>query len=201
MSKQTRNTTAAEDTAAKPAREALLDAATVLFGECGPAAVSTRQIAAAAKVNSGLIHRHFRTKDALLGEVLERLSREISTAANGKDAGVSDLLRYLDATYERSLYWKLLARCILDGKDLHQLQSEFPTAERMRRFIADIQRNGAISNELDPRILTSLLLAAGLGWLVFEPFLLAANDLEGEDMADVRRRVRRTMLSLLTREE
>jgi len=195
MSKETRDTTA------KPAREALLDAATVLFSECGPAAVSTRQIAAAARVNSGLIHRHFGTKDALLGEVLERLSREISTAANGSDAGASDLLRYLDATYERSLYWKLLARCILDGKDLHQLQSEFPTAERMRRFIADIQRDGAISNELDPQILTSLLLAAGLGWLVFEPFLLAANDLEGEDVADVRRRVRRAMLSLLTHEE
>ena len=70
----------------------------------------------------------------------------------------------------------------------------------MREFVSGLQQDGTIPNQLDPRILTSLLLAAGLGWLVFEPFLLAANELDGEDVADVRRRVRGAMLSLLTRE-
>ena len=43
----------------KDARAALLDTAVTLFALHGPATVTTRQIAAAAGVNLGLIHRHF----------------------------------------------------------------------------------------------------------------------------------------------
>ena len=52
---------------------AILEAATELFAERGPAATSIRDIAARSKVNHGLVFRHFGTKDQLVGAVLENL--------------------------------------------------------------------------------------------------------------------------------
>src|SRR5271154_7435070 len=61
-----------------PGREevaaAILEAATDLFAERGPAATSIRDIAARSKVNHGLVFRHFGTKDQLVGAVLDHLS-------------------------------------------------------------------------------------------------------------------------------
>ncbi len=186
---------------AKSAREALLEAATLLFGEAGPAAVSTRQIAKAADVNSGLIHRHFRTKDALLKEVLERLAREISESAKEAVDEAPELLRFFDATYERALYWRLLARCILDGKDLSEIQTEFPTVERIVETLGRLQGDGAIRDDIEPKVLTGVLLAMGLGWLVFEPFLLAATGLDERDSKEVRRDARLAGVRLLARSD
>src|SRR5207248_9502831 len=49
---------------------AVVEAATALFAERGPAAVSLREIAQAADVNLGLIHRHIGSKADLLAAVL-----------------------------------------------------------------------------------------------------------------------------------
>ena len=126
--------------ASKPAREALLEAAARLFAERGPAAVSTREIAAEANVNNGLIHRHFGTKDELLRQTMERLASEIAEAADADDDPAS-LLRFLDATRERSGYWRLLARCLLDGQQMDELQTEFPTMSRIVALVGELQRS------------------------------------------------------------
>jgi len=210
----------------KPPREALLDAATKLFGEAGPAAVSTRQIAAEAGVNSGLIHRHFGTKDAMLREVLERLAGEISRArpedssgenssadesrgeqalSEGAASGTGDdhtagLLSILEATQERSAYWKLLARCILDGQDPSELQEKFPTVARVRAELEQLQNAGDLPASPDARTLAGLMVALGLGWLVFEPFLVAALSADGEvDVNALRKDTRAAMLELIAR--
>lgn len=52
---------------------AILEAATELFAERGPAATSIRDIAARAGVNHGLVFRHFGTKEQLVGAVLDHL--------------------------------------------------------------------------------------------------------------------------------
>src|SRR5207248_8155711 len=49
---------------------AVIEAATALFAERGPAAVSLREVAQAADVNLGLIHRHIGSKADLLAAVL-----------------------------------------------------------------------------------------------------------------------------------
>ena len=97
---------------ASDAREALLRAATALFGERGPASVSTREIAALANVNSGLIHRHFRTKDRLLREVLNELAHEIGNGSplrNSRDPRlqqdvVGDQLPFLAKSGQQRLH-------------------------------------------------------------------------------------------------
>src|SRR4051812_9842318 len=55
---------------------ALVEAATDLFAERGPAATSLRDVAARAGVNYGLIHQYIGTKDDLLRLVVERVSVE-----------------------------------------------------------------------------------------------------------------------------
>src|ERR1700761_668758 len=45
---------------------AVLESAADLFADRGPAATSIRDIAAHSKVNHGLIHRHFGSKDGLV---------------------------------------------------------------------------------------------------------------------------------------
>ena len=44
-----------------------------LFAERGPAATSIRDVAKRAAVNHGLIHRHFGSKERLVGAVLAYL--------------------------------------------------------------------------------------------------------------------------------
>src|SRR5260370_22441474 len=53
---------------------AILEAASDLFAERGPAATSIRDIAARSKVNHGLVFRHFGAKEQLVGAVLDHLS-------------------------------------------------------------------------------------------------------------------------------
>jgi len=186
-----------EDTAAgKPAREALLEAAARLFAERGPAAVSTREIAAEAGVNSGLIHRHFGTKDELLRQTMERLAGQIADAAPTGDDSAS-LLRLLDAAREQSGYWRLLARCILDGQPIDELQTEFPTVTRITSLVKDLQAQGSISTKPDPQVLAAILAATGLGWFIFEPFLVRAAGLPDDDLESLRREARAAMIEIV----
>ncbi|MBV8348759.1 MAG: helix-turn-helix transcriptional regulator, partial [Mycolicibacterium sp.] len=53
---------------------AILDSAAELFAERGPAAASIREIAAHARVNHGLLFRHFGTKEQLVAAVLNHLA-------------------------------------------------------------------------------------------------------------------------------
>jgi len=59
------------------ARDKILDTAEMLFAEDGLHAVSMRQIAAAARVPTGLISYHFGSKDGLYGAVFARRSPTI----------------------------------------------------------------------------------------------------------------------------
>lgn len=186
-----------QDELEESSREALLRAATALFGARGPAAVSTRQIAAAAGVNNGLIHRHFTTKEALLREVLGRLSADIAGTEDAADTDTANLLRFLDATAERAGYWKLLARCILDGKAPEELQSDFPTTTRIVDLIESLQAAGTIPSTLAPRALATLFIAMALGWFVFEPWLVRAAGVDDRDRGELRRDLRATAMALL----
>jgi AcrR family transcriptional regulator len=59
---------------------ALIAAAADLFATRSPSSVSVRDIASAAGVNHGLVHRYFGSKDALLGAVLRSLADQVAQA-------------------------------------------------------------------------------------------------------------------------
>jgi len=178
-------------------REALLRAATTLFGEHGPAAVSTRQIAAEAKVNSGLIHRHFTTKEALLREVMSRLAEDIAATEEGDEDDLALMLRFLEATREHTAYWKLLARCVLDGESPEAMQDDFPTVRRVRELLESMQAKGTLSKQFDPRGLTGIFIAMVLGYMVFEPWLIHATGTDDRPIEEARALMRNTGLTLI----
>ena len=178
-------------------RDALLRAAAELFAEKGAEAVSTREIASKAHVNNGLIHRHFRTKEALLHEVLEGLSAEIASVDQEGEASAI-LLRFFHAVREQETYWKLLARTMLDGQPIHCIQKTFPTMGRAIELIRELQEQNKGPKDADPRSVAMLAAAVAFGWLVFEPWLLAAGGFAEHEKDEASRDVIRLIREFLT---
>ncbi|GAA4385394.1 TetR/AcrR family transcriptional regulator [Tsukamurella soli] len=147
-------------------------AATDLFAERGPAATSIRQIADRAGVNQGLVFRHLGTKDQVVGAVLDSLSAQwVDGLPPGTAARTDPRLR-------RQL--TVIARCSLDGYPVGRMQQRFPGMEVLLRQAA--------TTHPDPRaaaLATAHSVALGLGWLMFESFLLGATgltELSGDEL-------------------
>lgn len=169
--------------------EALLEAAADLFAERGPAAVSAREIARHARVNHGLVHRHFGTKDALVRAVIDRLLADARERFAGDGGGDMVRVELLTAVASDDRYWKVLARALLDGHAGELLRGRFPLARSAVERIRRAQRAGEVDADLDARELVASGLALLLGWLLFEPFLSAAVGLDRLSPATLRRRV------------
>ena len=150
-------------------RSAVLSHAADLFAERGPAATSLRDIADRSGVNAGLIFRHIGTKEAVVASVLDYLAEDLRFA---RDSGAER--DAVDARVERS--WKVIARALLDGFDVGQLQHRFPNIEQM--LAAAHEHHG---DEHAARVATADALALQLGWRLFGPFLRAATGLDDEE--------------------
>jgi AcrR family transcriptional regulator len=155
---------------------ALLDAAAELFATRGVAAVSVRDIAARANVNHGLVHRHFGSKARLRHAVMEDLTRRMADEVDALQAPTTDALG--SAAMDR--YFRMLARALLDGEDIRDVQRSFPVVQQFLRYIEREQANGTVRSDVDARILAALGVTAGLGWLLFGPFVMAALGLRGK---------------------
>ena len=73
-------------------REAILAAATTLFGEKGFAATTIDEIAAAAGVAKGAVYHHFPHKEAVFEAVLQRASAALATRILAEVSGSPDVL-------------------------------------------------------------------------------------------------------------
>ncbi len=158
-------------------RAALIQTGARLLAERGKAGISVREVAREAGVNHGLVHRHFGSKEGLLHQVMTSLAEEIAGAIGppNPDESLSELLiSTFGATSER-LHWRILARSLLDGEDPRELQEDFPVVSRM---LAAARRDSR--SQLSPRALVTILLASGLGLLLFETYLKVAT---GQDEA------------------
>jgi AcrR family transcriptional regulator len=165
--------------------EAVLAAATDLFAERGPAATSIRDIAARSGVNHGLVYRHFGTKDDLVAAVLDHLSAEmVETVAAGPTA--------TSGSSAVELHWRVIARAILDGYPVGQLQHRFPYVDSL---VERAQPHHP--DELDAQIAAANAIALQLGWRLFEPFVRAAADLGELPAGRLRDAVNETTTSIL----
>lgn len=175
---------------------AVLDAATALFAARGPASVSVRDIANAAQVNHALVHRHFGSKKAVLRAVLERTATSVASIADRIDDPREGVEQLFAVTAEHENYYRALARAILDGEDPRKLQRDFPTIRgliellRSRRQEYRLHSNQPDSvSATDARVVIGATSALTLGWLLFEPFVLAATGLDKYALSQVRARV------------
>lgn len=153
-------------------RQALIAAASELFAERGPDDVSVRELAARAGVNHGLVHRHFGSKDGLLQATMQQLAAGVADSIGPDDCSetLADLLRTTFGATEDATHWRILARSILDGIPVSELQDDFPV---VRRMLAAAGRG--TDSPLSPDAFVTLLLAGGLGLLLFEPYLREAT--------------------------
>ncbi|HTX98291.1 MAG TPA: helix-turn-helix domain-containing protein [Mycobacterium sp.] len=153
---------------------AILEAATDLFAERGPAATSIRDIAARSNVNHGLVFRHFGTKQQLVGAVLDHLGANL-TALLGAETPPDVLDRALDRQM------RVMARTVLDGYPAGQLQKRFPNIAALLDGVLPLH-----DNEKDARLAVANALALQFGWRLFAPILRSATGIDELPEAETR---------------
>jgi TetR/AcrR family transcriptional regulator, repressor for neighboring sulfatase len=157
---------------------AILEAATELFAERGPAATSIRDIAARSRVNHGLVFRHFGTKEQLVGAVLDQLG-----------GNLTDLLRsgttpdVLDQALDRQM--RVMARTLLDGYPAAQLQKRFPNIAALMDWVRPLH-----DDDTSAQLAVANALALQFGWRLFAPILRSATGLEDVPEPEIREAVR-----------
>lgn len=156
---------------------AILEAATDLFAERGPAATSIRDIAARCNVNHGLVFRHFGTKEQLVGAVLDHLGATLSALLND-DAPEAVLESFMDRQM------RVMARTVLDGYPAGQLQKRFPN---IAALLDDVLPRS--EDEAKARLAVANALALQFGWRLFAPILRSATGIEDLTEADIRQAV------------
>ena len=177
---------------------ALLDAATTLLAERGPATVSVRDIASRAGVNHGLVHRHFGSKQALFGAVVDRLTSDLSAPRHETTDSLEGLVDLFEST-SASPFWRVIARAILDGEVPSNLQSDFPVVRGLVEQFTSARESGDLDPQFDPRLVSAASVALALGWLLFEPFLLPAAKLDDVEPEQLRGELHVLMLDILRR--
>lgn len=158
---------------------ALVEAATVELAERGYAATSVRAVARRAGVNHGLVHRHFGTKEALLGAVLDQLADTVARQLDAAEAG--DVL----AGPALDQFLRIVARALLDGADVGSVRGGHPVVDRILPRV--VERSGL--PEREARAIVAERMALQLGWLLFEPFVADAAGLDDDALAAARARI------------
>jgi len=168
---------------------ALLDAATRLFSERGPAAVSLRDVAREANVNLGLIHRYIGSKHDLLAAVLAaRPGYPAPTSPRSAEELVEVVLELMttDAAYAR-----IVLRAALDGFDVARVQPTFPLLERVAKAArAELPRADA-----DARV--AMLTTAALAFQTVVPVLFGVLKLREVSSDELRDALRPALLEFV----
>ena len=176
-------------------RGALITAAVTLFAERGPKATSVRDVAAAAGVNHGLVHRHFGSKAGLVQAVMDHLAKEVAAGAGRVRPGESlvDVLPdALRSTADGGGHWRILAWLLLEGADPMALQAGFPTVTRL---LQAARRDASRATSPEGRVALATLYA--LGMQLFAPFAQTALNLDDEAWAATCKESNRLVLGVI----
>jgi AcrR family transcriptional regulator len=163
-------------------RERLLDAAVACFAADGVAATSLRSIALQAGVTPALVNYYFGSKEQLLEAfIAERVAPAVAVlraslleAGDDPRALLGAFVRGIHGVVERFEWWPAIwVREVLNEKGalrdvLHKIIAPQVT-QLLARSLADAQKRGAISPDLDPRLLVVSLVGLTMFPLAAEP--------------------------------
>jgi len=168
--------------------KAVVEAATEMFSRYGYGTVSLRQVAAAAGVNPGLVHRYIGSKDDVLRAVFAKFAYELE---EGPDAVTGPPL---SPGTERLVHTqqRIVAHLTLEGYDISRFQTQSPVVD----MILDAIRGHRPVEDREARIRTLQILALGLGWRLFESFLVSATGLDAADRDDIQAAIRETNFAI-----
>ena len=148
-------------------KEALLKAAVEVFARLGYDGATTREVAAVAGVNEGLIQRYFGGKAGLLQAIVEGYCAQRRTACNDLETEISRFLTHeLEQTWENRDFMRVLfSRAIVDPALAEALKRNI-TESRIPILVArlkDLQLHGRIAANVDLEILAETLAFFGFG--------------------------------------
>jgi AcrR family transcriptional regulator len=162
---------------------AILDAAVELFARRDPSSVSLREVAARAHVNHGLVHHYFGSKEALVGEVLRRRSREqAAVIADGTD--LAEAVAALHGTEGAATYVQLLAHAVVAGSDPAAVGRGGLVARRLVELIEQERADDPV-DDAEVRQLVALVLSLVTGWELFGPYFSDLLELDEAGVAAV----------------
>jgi AcrR family transcriptional regulator len=158
-------------------RRAVLEAAALLFAQRGVDAVSLRDIAAQAGVHLALIPRYLGSREELVSAVFDHLSNRVAQAV--MDDPLSG--QGFEADTVMGMWVRVAAALTIGGRPLAS-HPDFNPVMAMAATLAE----GYGLDELSARVRASQIVAAALGWRIFESYLLEAGDLHGLSLQDLR---------------
>lgn len=146
------------------------------------------EIAAAVGVNRGLLHRHFGSKDDLLAAVFRAASDEGATLVEDSDS-VFDALRELNARGQSQGFSEMLAWALLSGSDPQQFlgtSSAIPLLVERAAELRDTLGVDPESARYDVTVVVAATVSIGLGWRLYESFLVPASELTDQPIEEIR---------------
>lgn len=173
------------------AQHAILLAAADLFARKGPAKVTLREIASAADVSYGLIHRFYRTKENLLVAVMELLVTYGGERLSGEEDAYAAIENSFGADIDAGQFGRMLTWSVFEGTRPDRLLG----GVRSRGYRSQIDAlwedpvEPHVRAEFDSRVLASLIALVGAVWDLYEPYLTVLGDYPDRSREDVRQEV------------
>jgi AcrR family transcriptional regulator len=150
--------------------EAIIEATIVLCAKVGPEHVSLRRIAEQAQVNYGLVHRHFGTKSevvkAAIAKAHERAFEQLVAPSDDLFNAIQRILLGGTHTLANVLAWG-----ILQGETDEVLPEESLVLVGLCKLAAERSAGDHLEDSLETRALVGTLIAALLGWRLYEPYI------------------------------
>lgn len=179
-------------------QRAILVAAADLFARKGPAKVSLREVAAAANVSYGLIHRFYRTKENLLVAVMELLVSYGGERLTSEADAYAAIENSFGADLDAGQFGRMLTWAVFEGTEPQRLLG----GVRSRGYRAQIDAlwenpvEPEVRTTFDSNVVASLIALIGSVWDLYEPYLAELADTPDRSAEDVREEVT-DMLKLL----
>lgn len=151
---------------------AVLAAADNLFEAKGPDAVTVREVAAEAKVNHALVHRHFGTKQGLLRHVISDHAKDFERAAARAQTPVEAAGDLFDVINGRPAIARIFAHLVLNGHAAEEIVDRHEGTGQLAEMLTRAAATDATAPSVDPRISAAFVTALSMGWCLFEDFLL-----------------------------
>ena len=149
-------------------RRAVLDAAATLFAQRGVDAVSLRDIAAAADVNLSLISRYIGHRDELVAEVFGHVSDQLARAIEDNPFSGQGF----SADTVMGKWVRIAAALAISGRPLESRRDFNPVVAMAETLMAGYGLAGEAA-----RLRAAQIVAAALGWRIFEAYLVEAGGL------------------------
>ena len=158
-------------------RRAVLDAAAALFALHGVDAVSLRDIAAAADVNLSLIGRYIGRRDELVAEVFGHVSDQLAQVV--EEHPLSGQGFSPDTVMGK--WVRIAAALVISGRSLESRPDFNPVVAMAQTLTAGYGLAGEAA-----RLRAAQIVAAALGWRIFEDYLVQAGGLDAIPLVTLR---------------